>query len=146
VATVVELARLRPRRYALRLDGELLEVDAVLVAVGNTASYGGGHRICPAADPIDGLLDVVVAGRMSRTTLMRIRPKVFVGTHVEDPLVSSYRASTIELAAEGITTYADGERALPLPVAITSMPGALRLLSPPAATAVRPVPAPRPGR
>ena len=34
----------------------------MLVAVGNTASYGGGMRICPDADPTDGLLDVVVGG------------------------------------------------------------------------------------
>ena len=66
VATVAELVRLRPRAYTMRLDGEVHEFDAVLVAIGNTASYGGGHRICPAADPTDGLLDVVVAGPMSR--------------------------------------------------------------------------------
>ena len=34
----------------------------MLVAIGNTDSYGGGMRIVPGADPTDGLLDVVVAG------------------------------------------------------------------------------------
>ncbi|HEU4422935.1 MAG TPA: diacylglycerol kinase family protein, partial [Pilimelia sp.] len=130
LATVLELARLRPRRYTLRLDGEVLELDAVLVAVGNTASYGGGHRICPAADPTDGLLDVIVGSPMSRVKLMRLKPRVFSGTHVTDPLVSTYRARVVELAAEGITTYADGERMVPLPVTIEAVPGALRLLSP----------------
>src|SRR4051812_9442345 len=57
VATGLELARLRPRRYRLVLDDVVHEPDAVLVAVGNTASYGGGVRICPGADPTDGLLD-----------------------------------------------------------------------------------------
>ena len=54
----------------------------MLVAVGNTACYGGGMRMCPAADPTDGLLDVVVAGPISRTTLVRLKPKVYKGTHV----------------------------------------------------------------
>jgi len=130
LAILVELARLRPRRYTLRLDGQLHELDAVLVAVGNTASYGGGMRICPAADPTDGLLDVVVAGAVSRTTLVRIKPRVYRGTHIGHPLVTSYRARTVELAADGITGYADGERAYPLPVTITAEPGALKLLSP----------------
>ncbi|GAB3839516.1 hypothetical protein GCM10029963_06860 [Micromonospora andamanensis] len=115
LAILVELARLRPRRYTLTLDGERIEVDAVLVAVGNGASYGGGMRICPAADPTDGLLDVVVGGRFDRRTLIRVKPRIYAGTHVAHPLVSTYRARTVTIAAEGITTYADGERSLPSP-------------------------------
>ncbi|ASW57689.1 sphingosine kinase [Plantactinospora sp. KBS50] len=128
LAIVVELARLRPRRYTLRLDGRPVDVDAVLVAVGNCASYGGGMRICPAADPTDGLLDVVVGGRFSRPALMRVKPSIYRGSHVLHPLVTTYRARTVELAAEGITTYADGERSAALPVTITAVPGAVRLL------------------
>jgi diacylglycerol kinase (ATP) len=128
LAILIELARLRPRRYTLRLDGVAQQVDAVLVAVGNCASYGGGMRICPAADPTDGLLDVVVGGRFSRRELMRIKPRVYQGTHVTHPLVDSYRATTVELDAEDITAYADGERVAPLPITVTAVPGALRLL------------------
>ncbi|SCL33074.1 diacylglycerol kinase [Micromonospora rhizosphaerae] len=128
LAILVELARLRPRRYTLRLDGEAQEVDAVLVAVGNCPTYGGGMRICPDADPTDGLLDVVVGGRFDRRTLMRVKPRIYQGTHVNHPLVRSYRARTVEVSAEGITTYADGERALDLPVRITAVPQAVRLL------------------
>ncbi|MBM0225100.1 MULTISPECIES: diacylglycerol kinase [Micromonospora] len=128
LAILVELARLRPRRYTLRLDGEELTPDAVLVAVGNCPTYGGGMRICPDADPTDGLLDVVVGGRFDRRTLMRVKPRIYQGTHVDHPLVRSYRARTVELNAEGITTYADGERALDLPVRISAVPQAVRLL------------------
>jgi diacylglycerol kinase (ATP) len=128
VAIIVELLRLRPRRYRLTLDDEVLDLDAVLVAVGNTASYGGGMRICPDADPTDGLLDVVVAGPVSRTTLVRIKPRVYRGTHVEHPMVTSYRARTVGLAADGITAYVDGERSCPLPVTVTAVPGALTLV------------------
>jgi diacylglycerol kinase (ATP) len=129
VAIALELLRLRPRRYTLVLDGVEQQVDAVLVAIGNTASYGGGMRICPDADPCDGLLDVVVGARMGRATLLRIKPHLYQGTHVNHPLVSTYRAATVELAAEGITAYVDGERAFPLPVTVTSVPGALTLLA-----------------
>ncbi|MEU8083889.1 diacylglycerol kinase family protein [Micromonospora sp. NPDC049101] len=128
LAILVELARLRPRHYTLRLDGVPLDLDAVLVAVGNCPTYGGGMRICPAADPTDGLLDVVVAGRVNRRTLIRVKPRIYQGTHVSHPLVTSYRARTVELAADGIVTYADGERSLELPVTISAVPGALRLL------------------
>ncbi len=134
LAILAELVRLSARRYVITLDPggtdvRTIEVDAILAAVGNTASYGGGMRICPDADATDGLLDIVIGARMSRTTLVRLQPKLYPGTHVRHPLVSSYRARTVHIQAEGITGYADGERACPLPVTVTADPGALRLLA-----------------
>jgi diacylglycerol kinase (ATP) len=128
IAIMAELLRLRPRRYRLVLDGVEHQVDAVLVAIGNTASYGGGMRIVPAADPTDGLLDVVVGGRFSRLQFARIKPRVYEGTHVEHPLVKTYRAATVEVGAEGIVCYVDGERCCPLPVTVAAAPGALTVL------------------
>jgi diacylglycerol kinase (ATP) len=128
LAIVAELLALRSRRYRMRLDDVESEFDSVLVAIGNTESYGGGFRIVPGADPTDGLLDVVVAEPLGRLTLMRLRPKVFKGTHVEDRRVTTFRARRIELAAEGVTAYADGERICPLPVTIECVPGALNLI------------------
>jgi diacylglycerol kinase (ATP) len=128
IAIMAELARLRARVYTVTLDGVARAEPAVIVAVGNTASYGGGMRVCPDADPTDGLLDVVIGRPMSRWTLMRIKPSLYQGTHVDHPLVDVYRARTVVLAADGITTYADGERALPLPVTVEAVPGALILV------------------
>lgn len=129
LAIFLELLRLRPRRYRLRLDGVLHELDGVLIAVGNTPSYGGGMRICPDADPTDGILDILVGGRFTRTALVRITPKVWDGSHVHHPLVTQHRAVKVEIDAEGITGYADGERVGPLPVTVVSAPGALSVLS-----------------
>lgn len=133
LAILAELLRLRARRYTLRLDGVEHRVEAVLVAVANTASYGGGMRICPQADPHDGLLDVVVGGKIGRGLLLRLKPRLRTGIHVTHPLVSSFRARTVEVAGDGITAYVDGERAFALPVTVTSAPDALRLLAAPAA-------------
>ncbi len=128
LAIFVELLRLRARRYTLRLDGVAYQTGAVLVAVGNTDSYGGGMRICPAADPTDGLLDIVVAARMGRLRLLSLKPRLRRGTHVGNRRVSTFRAGTVEIAAAGIVAYADGERTFALPVTITCVPGAIRLL------------------
>jgi diacylglycerol kinase (ATP) len=128
LAIFAELVRLRARHYVIALDGGKFEQDAVLVAVGNASRYGGGLRMCPAADLTDGLLDVVVAGPISRATLLRLQPLVYKGTHVRHPAVASYRARTVEIHGDGITAYADGERACTLPITVTADPGALRLL------------------
>ena len=129
IAIVAELMRLRARRYTIRIDGEPHEFDAVLVAVGNTPSYGGGMRICPAAVATDGLLDLVIVGPIGRATFVRIKPQVYAGTHILHPAVRSYRAKTVGIDADGIIAYADGERTSPLPVTVTAVSGALTLLA-----------------
>jgi diacylglycerol kinase (ATP) len=129
LAVALELARLRPRRYALRLDGVDAGLAGVLVAVGNCASYGGGMRICPAADPADGLLDVLVAASLGRAALVRLSARVRRGTHVRDGRVAAYTAREVVVDAPGIVGYADGERLGPLPLTVTCVPGALRLLT-----------------
>ncbi|WP_029432454.1 diacylglycerol kinase family protein [Blastococcus sp. URHD0036] len=128
VAILAELARLRPHELTLTLDGERSTLPVTLVAVGNTAWYGGGMRVCPAADPADGLFHVTVVGPISRRELIRTRPRLTAGTHVEHPAVTVHRAVRVELEAPGLTTYADGERVAPLPAVAECVPGALRVV------------------
>ncbi|MCY1139479.1 YegS/Rv2252/BmrU family lipid kinase [Actinoplanes sp. Pm04-4] len=128
LAILLELARLRPRKYQLELDGEDYSFEGMLVAVGNCASYGGGMRILPDADPTDGLLDVVIAAPFGRAALARLKPRLRRGTHVTDPRVTVYRARNVRLRSDGIVAYADGERLGPLDLDLTCAPGAIRLL------------------
>jgi diacylglycerol kinase (ATP) len=128
LAILLEMARLRPRFYALELDGADHSFEGTLVAVGNCASYGGGMRIVPAADPADGLLDVAIAAPLGRIALARLKPRLDRGTHVTDPRVTVFRARHVRLHADGIIGYADGERIGPLPLEVTCVPGAVRLL------------------
>ena len=128
LAIVLELARLRSRRYSLVLDGVDRGFTGVLVAVGNCRSYGGGMLICPDADPTDGLLDVVIAAPLGRGALVRLKPRLRRGTHVNDPRVTSYRAGEVRIGAPDIIAYADGERLAALPLVVSCEPGAVRLL------------------
>jgi diacylglycerol kinase (ATP) len=128
VAVLAELARLRPRQLTLVLDGESQTLPITMVAVGNTAWYGGGMKICPGADPADGLFDVTVVGATSRLELMRTKPRLTNGTHVDHPMVSVFRAALVELSSPGVTTYADGEPVAPLPAVAECVPGALSVL------------------
>ncbi|MGY1592379.1 diacylglycerol/lipid kinase family protein [Geodermatophilus sp. SYSU D00708] len=128
VAILAELARLRPRELTVVLDGAARTLPVTLVAVGNTPWYGGGMRVCPGADPADGAFDVTVVGPVSRRQLVATRPRLTAGTHVEHPAVSVHRAARVELAGEGLTTYADGEPVAPLPAVSTCVPGALTVV------------------
>ncbi|MEU9353794.1 diacylglycerol kinase [Streptomyces griseoloalbus] len=131
LAMVTELAAFRPFPYRITLDGgDVHEVEATLVAVGNGASYGGGMRICPGADLTDGLFDITVVGDCGRATLLRVFPTVYRGTHVDHPKVSVFRAARVELAAAETSGYADGEPLGPLPLTAHCVRGAVRVVGP----------------
>jgi diacylglycerol kinase (ATP) len=130
LALLAELARLKPLSYRLTLDGEVIETKAVLVALGNSVSLGGGMKITPDALLDDGLFDVLTVKPLSRFNFLRIFPRVFAGTHVTDPRVRIQRAKKVRIEADGIVAYGDGERIAPLPIDVELVPGALRVLAP----------------
>jgi diacylglycerol kinase (ATP) len=84
--------------------------------------------ICPNADPTDGQIDVTMVASASRTKLIRLFPTVFKGTHVDLDEVRTTRARTITVDSPGINAYADGEYVCPLPVEVSAVPGALKIL------------------
>ena len=131
VALLAELAALRPVPFTVTPDHEpARRLPATLVAVGNTARYGGGLRICPAADPADGLLDVTVVGPVTRRELLRVAPRLRTGEHLDHPAVSRFRVGSLRLDAPMVTAYADGEPVGPLPLHIACRPGTLRVIAP----------------
>ncbi|KHO19062.1 diacylglycerol kinase [Mycolicibacterium setense] len=131
VAMLAEISKLRLLPFRLTFDdGPEIRTDLTLAAFGNTRSYGGGMLICPGADHSDGLLDVTMITSASRTRLIRLFPTVFKGTHVDLDEVTTKRARTVHVECPGINAYADGDFALPLPVTVSAVPEALRLLVP----------------
>jgi diacylglycerol kinase (ATP) len=130
VAMAGELRTFAPIPFRLTLDGdEVIEREAMLVAVGNTGSYGAGMRVCPGASPDDGLLDVVVLGALSKGEFLRVFPSVYRGTHVAHPAVSVRKVRSVRLEAPDVVAYADGERVGPVPVTCEVRPGALRVIA-----------------
>ncbi len=132
VALVRELRQFTPIPFSITLDSpagrEVIEQEAMLVAVGNTGRYGAGMRICPAADPGDGLLDVVILGAISKREFLRTFPRVYRGAHIGHRAVISRRVTRVELSAPEVVAYADGERIGPLPLTCEIVPGALRVI------------------
>ena len=129
IALLVELARLRPIDYTLTLDGVEHRERAMLVAVANNVSFGGGMKVAPDASLDDGLFDVVYVKPLGRLAFLRIYPRVFAGTHVTDPRDVVQRARSVRIDAAGVVAYADGERIAPLPVDIEMDAGSLRVLA-----------------
>ncbi|QIK66443.1 YegS/Rv2252/BmrU family lipid kinase [Nocardioides sp. HDW12B] len=127
LATVAELRTFEPIDYVLDLDGTTKRVRAMLVAVGNGPSFGGGLRITEGALLDDGRLDVVFFHPVSKPQLLRTFPKLFRGTHTSHPAYEHHRVRQVTIAARGIVAYGDGERMASLPLTVTAVPAALRV-------------------
>jgi len=129
IAMVAELRVFKPLPFVLELDGEKLETEAMLVALGNARSYGAGMKVCPDASLDDGLLDVTIIGPLSKPEFLRTFPRVFKGTHVSHPAVTCRKAKVVSLSSPGVTAYADGEFLADLPITCETVPGAVQVLA-----------------
>lgn len=138
-AAVRSLATYQPGRFEVVVDGSRHTFSAATVVVANSAYYGKGMRIAPAAAVDDGLLDVVVIEAASRVDLVRSLPKVYDGAHVALPEVTVLTGSRVELrgtSRAAVPVGADGEPLGDLPTldaapaVVELLPAALPVLRP----------------
>ena len=126
IAMIEKIIALRAHNYRIHLDGDFVDVEATLVTVANGPSYGGGMKVCPDAKLNDGLFDVMVLAKVSRTELLKVFPKVYSGRHVGHPAVTFYRCQEIEIIGSG-SSFADGEPISALPVSAQCISNALKV-------------------
>jgi YegS/Rv2252/BmrU family lipid kinase len=130
-AALRTLAAWRRVRFTVRVDGESRHVTAYTIAAANSQSYGGGMKLAPDASLDDGLLDVVIVEDISKLKFLRLLPTVFSGKHVELPAVHVLRGATVEISADRpFVLYADGDPIGELPVTVTTLAGAVRVIVP----------------
>jgi YegS/Rv2252/BmrU family lipid kinase len=129
LAVIEGLVAHRPIPMTIQADGGA-EQSAPLttVVVANGAYYGGGMKIAPPADPMDGSLDLVVIGALNRAELLRWLPTVYRGAHLANPRIGLSRVRHVRVSgATAVPTHVDGEPAADTPVAFRVCPQALRL-------------------
>ncbi len=123
-AMALELPRFKAIQYEIELDDQVISTQAMLIAIGNGSSYGGGMRVCPDANIQDGLFDVMILRPVSIPEFIRVFPKVYSGKHIHHPEVTVYRSRRVRIEADTVA-YADGERIGQLPISAECVMGAL---------------------
>jgi diacylglycerol kinase (ATP) len=124
VAIALEFPKFKAIEFKIFADEKVFEVEAMLIAIGNGKSYGGGMRVCPDSDLHDGLFDVMILHPVSKLEFIKVFPTVYKGTHIEHPQVEVFRANQIRIESSAVA-YADGERIGQLPVQVESLPQSL---------------------
>lgn len=123
VAIALELPRFAPIEYEITTDTKTFSTKAMLIAVGNGRSYGGGMLVCPQATMSDGLFDVMILEPVSKVEFLKVFPKVYSGSHISHPRVKISRTKKISINANAIA-YADGERIGSAPISAECVAGA----------------------
>ncbi len=108
-AIALELPKFQPIQYEITMDSSTLTTEAMLIAVGNGRSYGGGMLVCPQAQINDGLFDVMILEPVTKVEFLKVFPKVFSGSHISHPAVKTFRTQKVSIVADAVA-YADGER------------------------------------
>jgi diacylglycerol kinase (ATP) len=94
----------------LNIDGEKIDLNALMVAIANGKYFGGGMKIAPDASPWDGKFDVCLIENVPSLEILKTLPKVYTGKHTNHPKVKMLKAEHIEvLSSEKIPAEMDGE-------------------------------------
>jgi YegS/Rv2252/BmrU family lipid kinase len=135
-AALRTLATWKPANFTVTIDdGEPVHNRGYSVSVANSRAFGGGMFIAPDAELDDGVYDVVLSGATGKLRFLANLPKVFKGTHVEEDEVRVLRGARVEVSSDRpFPVYADGEHLSDLPASLRILPGALRVIAPPAGT------------
>jgi len=130
-ATLAVFSRWRSDEVRVWVDGKEHAGRMHDVVVANGRYFGGGMKICPEAEPDDGLFDVLLIGDLTKRDLLLTLPKTYRGRHLPHPKATVLRGSQVEIETpEPLPVELDGEQPGMTPAGFEIVPRALRLRVP----------------
>jgi YegS/Rv2252/BmrU family lipid kinase len=141
LAALRAVARWQPATFGLHGTSGRQEFAGYAVVVANSAYFGAGMKVAPAALIDDGQLDLVLMRHGPRLAFLRALTKIKDGSHTSLDQVSLETDTDVTVTVDrALPVAADGETlrfAAPLPagtpVRIRVLPGALTIIAPAAA-------------
>ncbi len=131
VATLAVFSKWKPTMLSVTVDDEQRHGPMQDVIVANCRFLGGGMKMCPDADPTDGMFDVLAIGAITKTDLARSLPKIYRGTHLPHPRAELLQGSRVTIEADvAVPIQLDGEQPGTTPITFEVLPKALRLRVP----------------
>lgn len=122
------------RSVRLKITDEtgVTEGRFLVCSVANGRFIGGGIPICPAADPSDGLLDLVLVRHVPRRRIPLYLPGLMMGRDLTFRITTHRRVRSVTFEGEKLRVNIDGEIRTMDGAEFRIRPGSLRLIRPPA--------------
>ena len=129
ILSVVEVLRHKSRPAALIMDDKKIEDEFTFIIACNSIHVGKGMKMAPKARLDDGLIDlIVIRSDVSRTRLLQVLPKLFDGSHINEPELEYYQTSQFSLIPETDEILnIDGEIMGSTPIQVNVIPKAFEM-------------------
>ena len=131
IISLIEIIKNKNRKAELTIDNIKNKNEFTFIIGCNTKYVGKGMYMAPKASTNDGLLDlIVVNGNLSRIKLFKTLPKLFKGTHIDDPEVSYHQVSNFSIQSKSNDLLnIDGELKGETPIDVTVIPNAIEIFN-----------------
>ena len=101
------------------------------LVVANGGYTGGGMMLTPRAKLDDGYFDLLLINAQSTYELIRVFPKIYSGTHINDEKFEYFSVKQLRISSnEEVMIATDGELVGTLPCAIRVLPNSVRIYTP----------------
>ena len=129
ILSVVEVLRHKSRPATLIMDDKKIEDEFIFIIACNSIHVGKGMKMAPKARLDDGLIDlIVIRSGVSRTRLLQVLPKLFDGSHINEPELEYYQTSQFSLIPETDEILnIDGEIMGSTPIQVNVIPKAFEM-------------------
>ena len=129
ILSVVEVLRHKSRPATLIMDDKIIEDEFIFIIACNSIHVGKGMKMAPKARLDDGLIDlIVIRSGVSRTRLLQVLPKLFDGSHINEPELEYYQTSQFSLIPETDEILnIDGEIMGSTPIQVNVIPKAFEM-------------------
>ena len=129
ILSVMEVFRHKSRSAALIMDDKKIEDEFTFIIACNSMHVGKGMKMAPKARLDDGLIDlIVIRAGASRTRLLQVLPKLFDGSHINEPEVEYIQTSKFSLIPETDEILnIDGEIMGSTPIKVKMIPNAFEM-------------------
>lgn len=120
----------------ITVDEEDISAKVFSLSAGINKFNGNGMMQLPYASPVDGLLDMTIIRHVGKMVVLRSVKKLFDGTFVELPQVSTHRGRKITIntsSRKALALEIDGESVGYSPATISVLPLAVKMMVPVAA-------------
>ena len=129
ILSVVAVLRHKSRPATLIMDDKKIEDEFTFIIACNSIHVGKGMKMAPKARLDDGLIDlIVIRSGVSRTRLLQVLPKLFDGSHINEPELEYYQTSQFSLIPETDEILnIDGEIMGSTPIQVNVIPKAFEM-------------------
>ena len=131
VSSLIEIMLRKSRKVKLVIDDKIFSDTFTFIVACNSIHIGKGMKMAPYAKLDDGLIDLlVVDANISRRRLFTVLPKLFDGTHVSEPEVTYYQASSFSILSDTDDILnIDGELVGNTPITVTMLKHSVKMFA-----------------